>query len=354
MQDRTPKYPGRVTILPVQGLENTYTMERADEPTQPGTPLNKATLLNDLSAEMFGFGADAVPDDIFSFLGVFNLHWWRRRVNTASAGYQEVRTPGTGAYQLCVAYSGSNDDIVKYTKSISIDQTNGEITYLNQQSVDISYRTAESINRSYLRGCYIKASGSYEDDWVYIPTNAAISAVNSGDEYIVRYDAGNFYTVSSEYKMAGEIGDWEYLYSADRSAYPDSGISGNYEYEYIGVPYENFTHMPVKIEAGSYIGTGTSGNDNKTEITFTFPPKIWGVTAFRDTNRKLHAILNIFPFEPPTDGNNLIFISYSGADSYSRESYYSIDGNTLRIWSLYDAKYQLNNSGCIYYYFGIG
>ena len=103
MQDRTPKYPGRVTILPVQGLENTYTMERADEPTQPGTPLNKATLLNDLSAEMFGFGADAVPDDIFSFLGVFNLHWWRRRVNTASAGYQEVRTPGTGAYQLCVA-----------------------------------------------------------------------------------------------------------------------------------------------------------------------------------------------------------------------------------------------------------
>lgn len=39
--DRVPKYPGRVTLVPVRGQTNTYDMSRADEPTVPGTPLDK-------------------------------------------------------------------------------------------------------------------------------------------------------------------------------------------------------------------------------------------------------------------------------------------------------------------------
>ena len=64
MQDRVPTYPGRVKLIPVQGQENTYDMERADQPTQVGTPLNKATLLKDATAALFGLGTDAVPDDV--------------------------------------------------------------------------------------------------------------------------------------------------------------------------------------------------------------------------------------------------------------------------------------------------
>lgn len=41
-QNRVPLYPGRVTLTPVSG--NTYDMERADQPTQEGTPLNRDTL----------------------------------------------------------------------------------------------------------------------------------------------------------------------------------------------------------------------------------------------------------------------------------------------------------------------
>lgn len=41
--DRAPQYPGRVTITPVSG--NTYTITRADQPTQPGTQID-AGLLN--------------------------------------------------------------------------------------------------------------------------------------------------------------------------------------------------------------------------------------------------------------------------------------------------------------------
>ena len=50
MQNRVSLYPGRVILTPVSGQENTYDMVRADEPTQEGTPLNKATLLSDETA----------------------------------------------------------------------------------------------------------------------------------------------------------------------------------------------------------------------------------------------------------------------------------------------------------------
>lgn len=40
--DRVPTYPGRVTMTPVAGQENTYDMVRADAPLEVGTPINKA------------------------------------------------------------------------------------------------------------------------------------------------------------------------------------------------------------------------------------------------------------------------------------------------------------------------
>ncbi len=68
MQDRVSTYPGRVELTPVLGQENTYTMVRADEPTQEGTPLNKANLLQDLVTKMYGLPESAVPNDVFKKL----------------------------------------------------------------------------------------------------------------------------------------------------------------------------------------------------------------------------------------------------------------------------------------------
>lgn len=68
MQDRVPLYPGRVKLVPVAGLTNTYTMTRDDHPTQEGTPLNKATFLSDATAALYGLGDDAVPDKILEMI----------------------------------------------------------------------------------------------------------------------------------------------------------------------------------------------------------------------------------------------------------------------------------------------
>ena len=73
MQDRVPLYPGRVTLTPVSGQANTYDLTRADQPTQEGTPLNKASLLKDATAALFGMTNTAVPDDILSLLSKSTL-----------------------------------------------------------------------------------------------------------------------------------------------------------------------------------------------------------------------------------------------------------------------------------------
>lgn len=70
MQDRTPTpgQEGRVLITPENGSPYYAKIEMADNPTQPGTPLNKDTLLKDATAALYELGTDAVPDDVFEVL----------------------------------------------------------------------------------------------------------------------------------------------------------------------------------------------------------------------------------------------------------------------------------------------
>lgn len=71
MEDRipTPGQEGRVLITPENGDPSFYAkVEMADNPTNPGTPLNKENLLQDSTAEKYDqTDLDAsVPDDIFN------------------------------------------------------------------------------------------------------------------------------------------------------------------------------------------------------------------------------------------------------------------------------------------------
>lgn len=68
MYDRISAYPGRVRLTPVEGEENVYDMERADEPSQLGTELKTATLLSDATAALLGLTSDATPNDAIAQL----------------------------------------------------------------------------------------------------------------------------------------------------------------------------------------------------------------------------------------------------------------------------------------------
>lgn len=54
MKDRVPTQPGRVKVTHTDGSIEYVTIERADNPTQEGTPLNKATLFTISNEKRFG------------------------------------------------------------------------------------------------------------------------------------------------------------------------------------------------------------------------------------------------------------------------------------------------------------
>lgn len=90
MKDRIPLYPGRVKLNPVPGQKNTYDMVRADEPTQEGTPLNKATLLKDDTAKALGLTSKD-PTVNEALLKIFNTATSKARIVTGNY-------VGTGTY----------------------------------------------------------------------------------------------------------------------------------------------------------------------------------------------------------------------------------------------------------------
>ncbi len=65
IKDRIPTYPGRVRMIPVEGQPNTYDMVRADEPIEPGTPLNKA--LFDSMQNYISDAVQAIDNKVFEF-----------------------------------------------------------------------------------------------------------------------------------------------------------------------------------------------------------------------------------------------------------------------------------------------
>ena len=64
MQDRISAYPGRVKLTPVAGQADTYDLTRADQPTQEGTPLNKASLLSDSTVNALKSGHTDWPENM--------------------------------------------------------------------------------------------------------------------------------------------------------------------------------------------------------------------------------------------------------------------------------------------------
>ena len=251
MQDRVPTYPGRVKLIPVLGQENTYEMVRADEPTQEGTPLNKANLLQDSVAKMYGLLESAIPNDVFAFLGKYNLHWWRRRrINTA-----------------------------------------------------------------------------------------------------------------------GTIGEWEYLFSADSNAHPKSGIVSGYEYEYIGIPYKNFTSPLIQVAYGKYTGTGALGESSPNKLTFSFAPKVVFVVQYFNSASGVYG-----PIYSSQKASNAVMVEDTLTESFqSGNGFYELgyindearysygkkskDGKTFYWYFSYDkdrSSSQLNSKGDVYYWVAIG
>lgn len=73
MEDRVPTKPGRIKLTDDSGSVKYYYMERADEPTTEGTPLNKNTLFNGTNETLYGV---PTPSEALEIIGgkIFDLN----------------------------------------------------------------------------------------------------------------------------------------------------------------------------------------------------------------------------------------------------------------------------------------
>lgn len=365
MEDRvpTPGKEGRVLITPEDGSPSFYAkIEMADSPTQQGTPFNKASMLQDATAAMFDLDASAVPNDVFSWLGswlsTYNSYWWRRRTNSS---YWNTIVAQSTLHGIVFSNNLYGDGTIEYADTISFDSFGNP--NLVSPSIFTYTRGTSANDAKILLGKYFKVTkNNYSNDNLpgvgsgvyFVPltvSDFAIGSIENGA--YLQFSCGE---VTGSY--VENIGDWTYVQSTNRTAYPDSGIEGGYEYRYMGVPYQNSINAPI-IEIGGYVGTGTSGQASPNSITCNFPPDIIWILGYSISDADYRdaqgynslIVMDILSTEykpdmPPEGVNN---------GSYSVYTKKSSDGKTVSWYvdATNSASAQFNINGYHYFYLAI-
>lgn len=332
MRDRQPTQPGRVKITPENGGEAFYAvMEMADEPTDLGTPPTKANLLTDETAGFYGKDENATVNNVLAELGVYMQYWWKAR---SVEGHYEAVFGATETVNLTVG-PGANSYTLSYSSSYEINQTTGEVALVNPAVIEKTYN--EDVSAT-LRGKYF--STTRQPGKIFSAgSNAVFDSSYTRDDGVSFYSATltNCSQITSKYVES--IGDYYYLRSNDRNAYPVAGVVDGVEYTYLGRPLENAI-MPVWIATGSYVGTGSYGKDGKRTLTFDFVPQLVFLAAV-GTSTSTTVFIN---------GDTEAYASY-GSMVYENKLVWN--GNSVS-WYCSSSEKMLNTSGTTYLYVAIG
>lgn len=338
MKDRVSLYPGRIRLIPVEGQDNVYDLVRADEPIEEGTPLNKVNLLKDSTIQKYVNANINVPDDVFNYLGNYAEYWWKR----SEFKYREKKDTPPSSYTFYYYNSTCYE-------SITVNETTGEIT-LNGTGTLIKVTSDKTTLINTIKGKYLTKDGYI----FYIHNDITTSSINSNSVFV----SSAYDNVSAELYYTGEI---SYVHSTERSAFPDSGDYNGFSYEYVGIPFENMPNIPVKIETGSYVGTGTYGSSNPNSLTFSFKPKLVMFTKFLYSSDSYNYRPGATIFvSAQYDAGPLVFdLSDVGEESISmyinsEQVYCSLIDKTFSYYHKSEQGYQMNSSGYTYHYVAIG
>ncbi len=258
MKDRASLYPGRVLITPEDGSPAFYaTMTRADEPTQAGNPLNKATLLSDSVAAMYGLDDSTVPNDLFGYVGEYAQHQWFRKVVP-----NFVPVP-----------------VSKYTKLLmhtggGVGGTGTGYRFYTDIETDLNQKLVLGGAEYTFSVTFASRDDLYDHVGQYFEKDGAIYLMDSGSVVTGESTSGTYYVYLTARQMTYEDrsapGPDTYLRSSDANAYPHSGESGGYAYTYLGRSMEHILREPVRIVQGTYLGNGEAGYGALDRLTFPF------------------------------------------------------------------------------------
>lgn len=278
----------------------------------------------------------------FEMLNALKNHWWKRR----TSGKYVAVFGDAKRLNIWQGTTSSTTDFNHYSESLNISQDDGSFTLSSDTTLPLSVSTYQNANT--LRGKYFYCTVSnFPNTTEYVTQNKIYFVPATANAQVT--DSGNIRYISIECQdVTTELvfGDWEYIQSSNRSAYPDSGEQDGYEYQYLGIPFENAVGAP-KIETGSYTGTGTYGSSNPPNtLEFHFKPLMVVVVADGPGMLKLGTVF--IQGQARNQGIGTAYSSGSGLDLTV-----SWSGNSVS-WYDGDEDRQLNTSGVTYWYCAIG
>ena len=246
MFDRIPENPGRVKITPENGGAAYYaTMERADNPVQEGTPLNKETLLTDKTAALYEKDGNAVPNEIFE-----SLYDARKKVGDIKV------TLRTDLGEKWLLANGSVFDIGEYPALAEMLPAPTQLERLQQANIPANFYGADYANGICVSlGSRASSSGTYR--WI-----GSLDGLNtfkdlgisSSWRQVVQYDEGSDTWVMAHYG------------SAATSFATKDPVNGIWTEKTISTMAEKYAHIHGQNGLWVAVGTQSSRNSSR-EVT---------------------------------------------------------------------------------------
>lgn len=291
----------------------------------PDPTYNQTEILTEEVKTQFGFGSDAIPNDVFSYLARFNLHCWSKK----SSKEQWVMKMANGTTSVTLADVRDDTDwrTFYYGDSVIMD-TSGKLSLTNEKTGKARYYGSYDAEPADIKGKYITLDHS------------TFFYVTSGYVYGTYRDVSRgtrYYTIKVParvvYAEKQSLGSEEQVSSVDRNLYPDNADDGNFHYTYLGVPLLNALSS-LRCKMGVYTGSGVWGASDPNKLTLDFIPRI--VIVVKSGSSKIAG-----------SGTGFVYIGQPG------DLNFTVDGTTLS-WYADNAANQYNTSGVTYYYVALG
>ena len=303
--------------------------------------------LDEKANEIYGEVEDICQEEV----GFLHDYTWKRR----TVGDIEVKTAISGEITIAQVSSSSDRATLQYSSSVTLndDGTVSLAEPINTLQIN-PYNYPNVVTQvQNIVPCYIVAKNN---KIYYLPAESTFTTSEEDNTYTVKCYTFNvrlgasapISVRASEVSVGTGYGEYEIVTSDNRNAYPDSGLVGGYEYEYLGIP-KDMIYESTKFVYGSYTGTDTYGKGSPNVLTFEFKPKVVivqhgtsGCPAVMVRNAPITGWLN----GPSTGaGSNSAYINGLGV---------TWDENSVSYYNTGSAANQLNKAGYTYYYVAIG
>ena len=325
----------------------------------------KNETLTSTVASLFGLTNNAVPNEVFSYLGKYNQHWWRRRVAPSYSYSVTSESPVVTEIKNVYSRYDYRRSTFHYSSNYEYDTTEPSSGKIKLKEPIYEYTTTygsldgcvAELNSRLLNNYFTITYNDVDYTNVYkltstLTTSDFIQGLSGGNDERFDPDTTKITEYFCETTQNQTVETWEYIQSSNKNSYPDYGVVDGYEYEYLGFPFEKMKNS-ITTSTGYYYGTGTYGESNKNTLSFDTHPIITFIWSEFESEKYVGMLLT--PLIIPFGLNHGIILQANTSSSGTPTRIVSVDYSNNTLSWFHDTSFviQLNRNGARYNYISL-